>query len=183
MIKKSLFLFLSAGLSFVSPAQITNNEMSPAESFAARKGTILEKRFDQIGKVGYLNIQIEYLSDLSTNEKIQCVRFDIQQVNTASGPSVLLDSNEVNEIISFLKYISSNIITRPPVDPNTEISFTSKYNIGVGCFWQGSNNWTLFIRADAQNPATETDIAKPDIAALLKTLRLAKSELADYKQQ
>jgi hypothetical protein len=127
-------------------------------------------------------VQVEYISDLSTNDKTQCVRFDIQQANTVPGPSVLLDSNEVNEIISFLKYISTNVITRPPVNPNTEISFTSKYNICVGCFWQGNNGWTLFLRTDSQNPATETDIAKADISALLKTLRLAKTELADYKQ-
>ncbi|HTB32194.1 MAG TPA: hypothetical protein VK808_09220 [Bacteroidia bacterium] len=176
---KNLFLFILAasGINFAQAQTTSLSSMSPSETFAARKGAILEKRFDEVGKVGYLNVQIEYITDLTTNDKLQCIRFDIQLTNNTAGPSALLDTNEVNEIISFMKYISANIINRPPVDPNTEISFTSKYNIQVGCFWQSNSGWTLFIRTDSQNPATETDILQSDVNALLKTFRLAKAEI------
>jgi hypothetical protein len=173
MKKISLCFLLVLGLQ-ISRAQVV---FSPSEVFAARKGTILEKRFDEVGKIGFLNIQIEYITDLTTNDKLQCIRFDIQVPNTTAGPSALLDSDEVNEVISFVKYISTNVITRPPVDPNTEISFTSKYDIQVGCFWQGNTGWTLFLRTDSKNPATETDILQGDINGLLKTLRLATAQI------
>jgi hypothetical protein len=176
---KNICLFILSALAInISNAQTGSTSVqSPSEMFAARKGTILEKRFDEVGKVGFLNIQIEYITDLTTNDKLQCIRFDVQLANNATGPSALLDTNEVNEVISFIKYISSNVINRPPVDPNTEISFTSKYNIQVGCFWQGSNGWTLFIRTDSQSPSTETDILQGDVSALLKTMRLAKAQI------
>ncbi len=176
--KKTVFTLTLLASSIAGFAQGTASaETSPAEKFAARKSTIIEKRFDEVGKVGNMNIQVEYITDLTVNDKLQCIRFDIQMPNNASGPSALLDSNEVNELISFMKYISSNVITHPPVDPNTEISFTSKYNIEIGCFWQPNNGWTLFFRTDSQNPSTETDFAQADIPALLKTLRLAKAEM------
>jgi hypothetical protein len=158
-------------------AQAPNEGMSPAEAFAARKGTILEKRFNEVGKVGQLNIQVEYITDLTNRDKMQGIRFDVQLTDNGSGPSAILDSNEVNEILNFLNYISANVTNRPPVDPNTEISFTGKYNLQVGCFWQKNNGWTLFLRTDAQNPATETDIMQTDVGSLLKTLHLAKSEI------
>lgn len=177
MKKTCLFLLLALGAGNIY-AQNNTITANPAESFANRKGTTLEKRFDQVGKVGYLNIQIEYISDLANSDKLQCIRFDIQTPNsTVAGPSALLDSNEVNGLISFLKYITANVINRPPVDPNTEISFADKYNLQIGCFWQKNSGWTLYLRTDAENPATETDILQPDIAALLKTLTSAKSEI------
>jgi hypothetical protein len=164
-------------LALYGNAQVNSGELGPAETFAARKGTILEKRFDEINKIGNLNIQLEYLTDLTNRDKMECIRFDIQPGENVSGPSALLDTNEVNEIISFLVYISNNVTNCPPVDPNTEISFTGKYNMQVGCFWQKNNGWTLFLRTDAQNAATEADIPQLDIPVLLKDLNLAKSEI------
>jgi hypothetical protein len=175
--RKAAFLLSSVLVSLAGFAQVSTPDLSPAETFAARKETILQKRFDAVGKVGFLNIQIEYITDLTNSDKMQCIRFDIQMENNASGPSVLLDSNEVNELISFMKYISTNVTNRPPVDPNTDISFTSKYNIQIGCFWQVNKGWTLYIRTDASNPATETDILQGDINALLKTFMLAKAQI------
>ncbi len=164
-------------LSFFGFVRLDAQTISPAETFEARKGTILEKRFDEVGKVGSLNIQIEYITDLTNSDKMQCIRFDIQNTDNSAGPSALLDSNEVNEILNFLKYITTNVTNRPPVDPNTEISFTGKFNMQVGCYWQKNNGWILFLRTDAQNPATETTIMQPDMGSLVKILELAKIEI------
>ena len=141
---------------------------------------MLEKRFDEVGKVGALNIQLEYITDLTNNDKLQCIRFDIQQKNSSTGPSALLDSNEVNELISFLKYVSTNVIIKPPVDPNTEISFTTKYDIQIGCFWQSGSGWNLFVRTDSNNPGTETDIQQSDINTVLKLFRLSKAQMQRF---
>ena len=178
MMKRSyLFLLLSVGCIQAFAQNAGSMTVSPAEAFADRKGTTLEKRFDEVGKVGLLNIQLEFMSDLTNSDKMQCIRFDIQLVNGSAGSFALLDSNEANELINFLKYITTNVINRPPVDPNTEISFANKYNVQLGCFWQKNNGWTVYIRTDAENPATETDIFQVDIPTLLKTLVLAKSEM------
>lgn len=178
--KKISFLVSSLAISIIGFAQPETKDMSPAEGFAARKGTTLEKRFDEVGKIGMLNVQIEYITDLNTNDKMQCVRFDIDMKNGSTGPSALLDSNEVNDIIGFLKYITTAVIIKPPVDPNTEISFTTKYNIQVGCFWQSNNGWSVFLRTDAQNPGTEADFFHSDIVAVMNTLRLANTNLHRY---
>jgi hypothetical protein len=174
---KILFFVSFSVITSCGFAQVNTSESGPAETFAARKGTILEKRFDEINKIGNLNIQLEYITDLTNRDKLQCVRFDIQPGENVSGSSALLDTNEVNEIISFLVYISNNVTNRPPVDPNTEISFTGKYNMQIGCFWQKNNGWILFLRTDAQNAATESDIPQLQIPVLLKDLNLAKAEI------
>ncbi len=174
--KKGCLLFLFAMGAAVSNAQNNTPEVhSPAETFAARKGVIMEKRFDEVGKVGNLNVQIEYLSDLNTSDKLQCIRFDIQANNTSH--SALLDTNDVNELISFMKYLSTNVTNRPAVDPNTEISFTTQYDFQIGCFWQGSNGWVLFLRTDSQAPSTEADINQGDINSVLRIFRLAKAQI------
>ena len=173
----SLFLLLSLGVFHTNAQNLSNIPSSPAEIFANRKGTTLEKRFDEVGKVGLLNIQLEFISDLANSDKMQCIRFDIQMTNGSAGPSALLDSNEANELINFLKYLTTNVTNRPPVDPNTEISFANKYNLQIGCYWQKNSGWTVYLRTDAENPATETDIFQVDIPTLLKTLSLAKSEM------
>jgi len=178
MKKNCLLLLLVCG-AFHVYAQNSGGELkSPAEIFAGRKGTTLEKRFDEIGKVGFLNIQLEYISDLTNGDKMQCIRFDVQLANTtATGPSAVLDSNEANGLLGFLKYITTNVINRPPVDPNTEISFTDNYNMEIGCFWQKNSGWTVYLRTSADNPATETDIYQVDINGLIRTLTLAKTEM------
>lgn len=175
--KKSgvLFLMLVGPFNlYAQNADIT----SPAENFANRKETILEKRFDEVGKISTVNIQVEYLSDLSNSDKMQCIRFDIQPPNNAPGTSsTLLDSTEANGLISFLKYISDKVISNIPTNPNTEISVTDKYNFQIGCYWQKNSGWILYLRTDAENPETEADISQPNIAAFLKLLTLAKSEI------
>jgi hypothetical protein len=159
-------------------AQNMNNAVSsPAETFAGRTGTILEKRFDEVNRINQVNIQLEYITDLSNHDKMACIRFDIQVPNNSSGPSALLDSNETNGLINFLKYITANVTQRAPVDPNTEISITNKYNLQIGCYWQKNSGWIVYIRTEADNSQTETDISQADIPALLKTLTLAVSEI------
>lgn len=177
MKKINLIVLLALGM---SPAYAQNTAATvenPAEAFANRKGTVLEKRFDDVGKVGYLNVQVEYISDLTSSDKIQCVRFDIELTNNTPGPSAILDTNEVNGLLSFLNYITTKVTNHPPVDPNTDISYTDKYNFQIGCFWQKSNGWTLYLRTESENPVTETDILQADVAGLVKILNLAKSEI------
>ena len=147
---------------------------SPAENFANRKGSILQKRFDEIDKVDNLNIQIEYITDLSKNDKMKCLRFDIQIPNNTTDLSALLDSGEVNEVINFLNYITANVTNRPPADPNTEVSYTDKYNLLIGCYWQKNTGWILYLRTDAQNASSETDISSSKIQLLLKDLLSVK---------
>jgi hypothetical protein len=175
--KKILVSISALVLTFSGFAQTEAREMSPAETFAARKEAILEKHFDEVGKVGSLNVQLEYLIDLSNNDKLQCIRFDIVNKNNSIGPSALLDSNEVNEIITFLKYLSANVINKRPPHPNTEISITTKYDIQVGCYSQPGNGWSIFLRTDAKNPTTETEINWSDVDYLIKTLALAKTRM------
>lgn len=177
MKKGGLFLLLAVGIVQMYAQDADSSLISPAEVFIGRKGTILEKRFDEVGKVGYLNVQIEYVNDLSNNDKIQCVRFDIQLANNSAGPSALLDTDEVNGLLAFLKNIRENVIKQPPADPNTDISFTDKYNFQIGCFWQKANGWILYLRTESENPATETDIYQNDIEGFEKILNLAESDI------
>ena len=177
MKKSWMLLGMVVGTLNLSAQNTGNSLIGPAEAFADRKGTILEKRFDEIGKVNQLNIQLEFISDLSNSEKMVCLRFDIQLPNNSTGPSALLDSAEVNGLIKFLKYITDNVTKTAPANPNTEISTTDKYNLQIGCYWEKSNGWIVYIRTDADNPSTETDIPQASIPSLLKTLTLGVSEM------
>jgi hypothetical protein len=178
MKKKCLFLMLICGAFNLFAQNSEVIQKNPAEIFASKKGTTIEKRFDEVGKVGYLNIQIEYITDLNNSDKAQCIRFDIQLAGSnATGPSALLDSNEVTGLLQFLKYINNNVTKHPPADPNTEISYTDTYDLQIGCFWQKSSGWTVFIRTIADNPSTETAIYQADINGLIRTLELAKTEM------
>ncbi len=178
--KKRVILAASLFTSLTGFAQGNTKPQSPAESFAARKEIILEKRYDQVGKIGHLNVQLEYLKDIGSSEKMQCIRFDIQSQNNVPGPSALLDSNEVNGIISFLKFINTSVVTRPPVDPNTEISFTTKYNVQIGCYWQATRGWIIFLRTDTDSPSSEAEFALADMNSLQKTLNLAVEQMKRY---
>jgi|GEM_PF-5620891 len=179
MKKQLLFLCLLGCACNISAQDAGSKPTSPAENFSNRKGTILQKRFDEIDKIDNLNIQVEYISDQSNNDKMKCLRFDIQMPNNTAGLSALLDSGEVDELIKFLNYITANIINRPPADPNTEISYTDKYNLLIGCYWQKNTGWILYLRTDAQNTATETDIDPPKIQAFLKDLLYVKQQGID----
>ncbi len=180
MKKPLLFICLLGGACNLLAQDAGSKPTSPAENFANRKGTILQKRFNEIDKIDNLNIQVEYISDQSNNDKMKCLRFDIQEPNsTAVSFSALLDSGEVDELIKFLNYITTNITNRPPADPNTEISYTDKYNLLIGCYWQKNTGWILYLRTDAQNTATETDIDPPKIQVLLKDLLSVKQEGID----
>jgi len=175
--KKLNLVLLFAISTSAAIAQNGSNDRSPSEIFEARKGAILEKRFDEIGKLGTLNIQIEYITDLTTHDKMQCVRFDVESPANNMIGTALLDTNEVNEVIGFVKYISGAVIKHPPVDPNTEISFTSKYDVQVGCYWRANNGWILFLRTEANNPSVEANISDKDVNSFLRALGIAKSQI------
>ncbi len=113
--KKIVCLFLPVLIPLVALTQVNNRAVSPTEAFAERTGTVLQKRFDKIGKVGTLTIQAEYITDLTTGDKMPCIRFDVSGADNLSGHYAMLDTNEVNELISFLKYITTNITPRPPI--------------------------------------------------------------------
>jgi hypothetical protein len=177
MKKNCLFLLLSFGVGNIYAQNAGARIVNPAEVFAGRMGTVIEKRFDEVGKVGYLNVQIEYISDLTTSDKMQCVRFDVQLANNTPGPSALLDTAEVSGLLSFLNYITAKVINHPPVDPNTDISFTDKYNFQIGTYWQKTNGWTVYLRTESENPSTETDIFQADVAGFIKILNVAKTDI------
>lgn len=173
----SLFILFALAATASKAQSDASAPKSPAELFDARKSAIIEKRYDEVGKMGNLNVQVEYLTDITAGNKLQCIRFDIQMENNPNGPYALLDTNEVNELLSFIKYVTANVTNRPPVDPNTEFNFTTKYDVQVGCYWKGNNGWLVFIRTDSQDASTEVDFGQRDVNGLIALLRDSKSQL------
>jgi hypothetical protein len=177
--KKYLFVFLVFGIGNAYAQKENGKEISPAQSFSDRKGTVIEKRYDEVGKVGFVTVQIAYITDLTNSDKMECIDLDFQPPPNTTGQQVsgLLDTNQINGLLTFVNYITSKVTTHPPVDPNTEISFTDKYDFQIGCFWKKGAGWILFLQMDSQKPSTETDIYQADIAGFVKIMNLAKTEI------
>ena len=152
-------------------------EVSNAEKFSDKSGTLIQKEFTDIGDLKKCKIQIAKFEDLISNLKTSAVRFEYSYVSSYSSDTklALLDADEIDGLIKSLKLIQEKVI---PVSATnyTEVSYRSRSGFEAGCFSK-KESWNIYLKLERFDSNSYIFLDIDDLPKILTLLDTAKSKL------
>lgn len=111
--KTTLFFILITFSLYSFGQNDTITSKTSLESFSARSGSILEKKWFEIGEMSKTEIKVLQIKDLTTNQKTAGAVIETN-IATGSGYSVqtrtaYLDMDEIDGLIKAVNYIKANL--------------------------------------------------------------------------
>lgn len=178
---KQTILILVVLLSTISISygqiETKSKEVSNAEKFSDKSGTLIQKEFLDVGDLKKCKIQLAKFEDLISNQKTSAVRFEYDYVSSYSSDTklALLDADEIDGLIKSLKLIQEKII---PVSATnyTEVSYRSRSGFEAGCFSK-KDSWNIYLKLERFDSKSYIFLDKDDLPKLLNLLETAKSKL------
>lgn len=133
-------------LSVYSQENPDQQDVSNAELFALKSGSLLKTEYFFIDKIRNTIFESVKYTDMLSNEVRNALRFEYavligMQTETRSS---YLDEDEVDALIQSLEIIRDNVLNSNPLT-ETEVTFTSRSGFQAGCLWN-SGSWTPFIK-------------------------------------
>lgn len=158
-------------------AKELDKEISNAEKFSDKAGTLMQKEFIDVGELKRCKIQIAKFTDLISDQKTSAVRFEYSYVSSYSSDTklALLDLDEVDALINSLKLVQEKVL--PTVSTSyTEVSYRSRSGFQAGCFSK-KDSWTIFMKLERFDGNSYVFLNKEDLPKLLEIVTQAKSKL------
>lgn len=175
--KKTILLFAFIATTLVSFGQTKDQELSNAEKFSAKAGSLIQKEFLDIGTVKGAKIMVVQYTDLITATKQSALKFEYESVGkyTSDTKAAVLDADEIDGLIKSIKIIQEKIF--PSTATNyTEVSFKSRGGFEAGCYWS-KESWSTYIKLEKYDKDSYVFLNKDDFPALLALLEQAKAKL------
>lgn len=158
-------------------AKAKEQEVSNAEKFSERAGSLVQKEFIDIGTLKKCDIQVAKFTDLISGQKSSAVRFEYEYKSSYSSDTkiAMLDEDEIDGLMKSIKIIQEKVL--PTSTTNyTEVNFRSRSGFAAGCFSK-KNSWTTFMKLEKFDSNSYVWMEKEDLAQLLSLLLQAKEKL------
>lgn len=175
MKKILVILFLAYNVCW---GQNSTENISNAELFSSKAGTLIEKEFIDIGKIGKTEIQILKITDMIDGESICSLRISQEVKDTYSSDTKIaqLDSDEIDGLIKSMNIIKESVFGVNP--PNyTEITFRSRSGFEAGCFWSSKVAWSTYLQIKRNDRNSMVFLKRADFDELLILLEIAKNKI------
>jgi hypothetical protein len=174
---KDLTLLALLTTSVIAFSQTTPQELSNADKFSAKAGTLIQKEFVEIGMVGKAKIKVIYYTDLISNETVSAVRFEYEVASTYGSDTKIasLDGDEIDGLIKSIKLIQEKVFASTPTN-YTEVTYKSRGGFEAGCYWS-KNDWVTYLKLEKFDGKSYVFLKKEDFATMLSLLEKAKSML------
>ncbi len=165
-------LFLNIGY-----GQTKAKELSNAEKFSAKAGTLIKKEFLDVGTIKKAKIQVIHYTDMISNEKVSSVRFEYEVASSYSSDTKIaeLDSDEIEGLIKSIKMMQEKVFSSTPTN-YTEVTYRSRGGFEAGCFWS-KGDWSTYLKLEKYDGKSYVFLKKSDFPELLTLLEKAKSML------
>lgn len=175
--KKSIYLFIITLLCMSLSAQTKEKELSNAEVFSAKAGTLMQKEFVEIGTLKKCKIQVVYFTDLISNTKQSALKFEYDYVSsyTTDTKAALLDPDEVDGLMKSIKVMQDKVIPNIPVN-YTEVYYRSRGGFEGGCF-TSKGTWSTYLKLEKFDGKSYVFLNIDDLTTLYTYLEQAKSKL------
>jgi len=177
--KRLLILVIIGILSISSYSQETTRvkELSNAEKFSDRSGTLMKKEYINIGSVKKCDIKVVYYTDLIGGQKTTAIRFEYTYVSsyTSDTKIAVLDADEIDGLIKSINIISETIFPTTP-ENYSEISFRSRSGFESGCY-SSNGSWSTFMKLERYDSNSLVFMEKEDFAIFAELLQKAKSKM------
>lgn len=155
-----------------------NKEVSNAEKFSERSGTLIQKVFEDIGLVKKCEIQLATFTDLISGQSSKAVRFEYEHKSQYSNDTklALLDADEIEGLIKSIKIIQEKVFPSTTNGNYSEVTFKSRSGFEAGCF-VGKNGWSPYMKLEKYDSNSYVFLDKEDFGILLGLLEQVKAKL------
>lgn len=152
-------------------------ELSNAELFSNRSGTLIQKTFTDVGDVNKCKVQTAVFTDLIDGKTTKAVRFEYESNETYSSSKIaLLDTDEIEALLKSIKIIQDKILATNPPESYTEVNFRSRSGFQAGCF-NSRNKWTTFMQLERYDNKSILFMNQEGLAKLQTILEEIKSKM------
>ena len=153
------------------------NELSNAELFSSKSGTLIEKKFGNIGTVKDVEVKVVRYKDLMTGEEIQALllQYEVASSYSTDTKSASLDSDEIDGLIKSIKMMQDNVFNTSPTT-YTEVTYKSRGGFEAGCFSK-KGDWSTYLKLEKFDGKSYVFLKKDDFPELLVLLEKAYSAM------
>jgi hypothetical protein len=170
-------ILLVSFLGTATAQEAKDKDLSNAERFSLKAGTLMTKEFIDIGKVKGAKVQVVYYTDLISKEVSKAVRFEYLYSSgyTSDTKIAVLDEDEMDGLIKSINLILDSVYKDTPLNYK-EVSFKSRDGFEAGCFWK-KTSWSSYIKLEKYDSDSYVFMNSDDFISLLTVLIQAKSKL------
>lgn len=155
--------------------QTKEEELSNAEKFSRKSGTLIEKTFIDINTIKDVKVQVLILTDLIENSKVYAVKMEYEhygKYNNKDTKVALLDPDEVDGLIESITILQGKIFNSSR-SHYTEVIFRSRDGFESGCYYS-KGAWSTFLKLEKYDNDSYVFLKKEDFTILLSALKDAK---------
>jgi len=175
--KKLLIVLMSIMAFTVSYGQTDTKEkeLSNAEKFSSKSGTLIEKEFIDVGTLKKAEIKVIHYTDLISNESVSALRFEYEVAGSYSSDTKIasLDADEIDGLIKSIKMMQEKVFTSTPTN-YTEVTYKSRGGFEAGCYWS-KGDWSTYLKLEKYDGKSYVFLKKDDFPELLTLLEKAKT--------
>jgi hypothetical protein len=177
--KVSIFSFalVLISMSFgYGQTQPKERELSNIEKFSAKSGTLIEKKFIDIGSVKSVKVRVLRLTDLVSNARVSGVRMEYEHSGRLGSDTKIafLDPDEVDGLVKSIDVLKTKVFVSSP-DSYTEVEFNSRGGFEAGGFF-GKGKWSTFLRLERFDRDSFVFLSPEDFDVLRDLLQQAKAK-------
>lgn len=175
---KPIFLLLMLMMSTPAFSQLKEKQLTQAEEFSLKTGTLIERQFIDIGKIKNMEVKVVTFKDINTGVRQSALRFEVhisRGTYSAAEKISTLDSDEATDLIKAIKSLQSSVFTTTR-DLYTEVNFRSKGGFTAGAFYS-KDRWTPYVQTDRYDDDTNIFLSLEDFSSLLALVETAKTKM------
>lgn len=152
-------------------------ELSNAEKFSSKAGTLIKKEFVEVGVINKAEIKVIHYNDMISNESVSSVRFEYDVASSYSTDTKIasLDSDEIDGLIASIKMMQEKVFQMTPTN-YTEVTYKSRGGFEAGCYWS-KGDWKTYLKLEKYDGKSYVFLKKSDFPELLAQLEKAKGLL------
>lgn len=154
-----------------------DKELSNAEQFSAKSGTLIQKVFYTIGSFKKCELQVIEYTDLISNTKQKALKlsYDVISSYSTDTKTAVLDTDEIEGLMKSIKLIQEQVMLTVPIE-YTEVSFKSRGGFEAGCF-VNKDAWSSYLKLEKYDGKSYIWIEKDDLTTFYDLLSQAKVKM------
>jgi hypothetical protein len=154
-------------------------QLSNADQFSAKAGTLIEKQFIDIGQVKGVQVKVLKLKDLNDGTTKTALRLEYEYKSSYSTDTKIasLDSDEIEGLIKSIKNLQTNVFTSTR-DTYTEVTFKSRTGFEAGAYYDtAKSKWTAYMQLSKYDSKSSVFLNTDDFSTFLTLIEQAKTKM------
>lgn len=159
--------------------QTKEKELTQAEQFSKRSGTLIERQFISIGKIKEVEVKVLKIKDLNSEVDDSALRIEYEYRGSSITDTKIahLDEDEMEGLVKSIKNLQTSVFGSKR-ESYTEVSFTSRTGFQAGAYFETlKNKWVAFVQVEKYDSKSIVYLTPEDFIIFLTLIENAKSQM------